>query len=150
MNFVVIWLHNIGHTSYKHYIIYWCCYSTMGRAMLTRQPTANFLTNMSILLEEVHRWSLQNYVQTLHCPYRPIRYIGWGNFVICLKFCRFFFWTLSLSDLKLNTFSSGKSKRDSNISTIDEPVDLNSFATKKTASAGEDNKRKRNKWNEQL
>ena len=57
---------------------------------------------------------------------------------------------IRVSDLKLNTFSSGKSKRDSNISTIDEPVDLNSFATKKTASAGEDNKRKRNKWNEQL
>ena len=45
---------------------------------------------------------------------------------------------IRVSDLNLNTISRRKSRRGSDFSTTDEPVDLNSFATKKTASAGED------------
>ena len=48
---------------------------------------------------------------------------------------------IRVSDLKLNTISRRKSRRGSDFSTTDEPVDLNSFATKKTASAGEDDVR---------
>ena len=43
---------------------------------------------------------------------------------------------IRVSDLKLNTISRRKSRRGSDTSATDEPVDLNSFATKKTASAG--------------
>ena len=43
---------------------------------------------------------------------------------------------IRVSDLKLNTISRRKSRRGSDFSATDEPVDLNSFATKKTASAG--------------
>ena len=51
---------------------------------------------------------------------------------------------IRVSDLKLNTISRRKSRRGSDSSTTtDEPVDLNSFATKKTASAGEDDVRKK-------
>ena len=43
---------------------------------------------------------------------------------------------IRVSDLKLNTISRRKSRRGSDFSSSGEPVDLNSFATKKTASAG--------------
>ena len=43
---------------------------------------------------------------------------------------------IRVSDLQLNTVPGKKSRKGSDATTVEEPVDLNSFATKKTASAG--------------
>ena len=43
---------------------------------------------------------------------------------------------IRVSDLKINSISRRRSRRDSDLSQPDTPVDLNSFAAKKTASAG--------------